>query len=97
MEIVYLILANGEMDKINRCMMEQGLEFTMCGGPSEVPKTKPGYQHMQEWPSPRVMVSHLMHRFLPPQIWEKKAKVRYGIATKMWEILHTSTKSLDTV
>ncbi|XP_072051233.1 sulfotransferase 1E1-like [Amphiura filiformis] len=77
MEIVYLVLTNGEMDKINRCMMEQGLEFTMCAGPSEVPKTKPGYKHMEEWESPRVMVSHLMHRFLPPQIWEKKAKIIY--------------------
>lgn len=77
MEIVYLMLANGEMDKINRCMMEQGLEFTMCAGPSEVPKTKPGYEHMNEWPSPRVMVSHLCEKFLPPQIWEKKAKLIY--------------------
>ncbi|XP_072051232.1 sulfotransferase 1C2-like [Amphiura filiformis] len=76
-EIVYLILTNGEMAKINRCMMEQGLEFTMCAGPSEVPKTKPGYKHMEEWESPRVMMSHLMHRFLPPQIWEKKAKIIY--------------------
>ena len=75
MEIVYLMLANGEMDKINRSMMEQGLEFTMCAGPSEVPKTKPGYEHMNEWPSPRVMVSHLCEKFLPPQLWEKKAKV----------------------
>ncbi|XP_072051234.1 sulfotransferase 1C2-like [Amphiura filiformis] len=77
MEIVYLVMTNGDMDKINRYMMEQGLEFTMCAGPSEVPKTKPGYKHMEEWESPRVMMSHLMHRFLPPQIWEKKTKVIY--------------------
>lgn len=85
MEIVYLVLTNGEMDKINRVMMEQGLEFSMCAGPSEVPKTKPGYKYMEEWPSPRVMVTHLMHRFMPPQVWEKKAKVRLAW---MFSIIH---------
>ncbi|XP_072029691.1 sulfotransferase 1C2-like [Amphiura filiformis] len=77
MEIVYLLLANGELSKIKRNMMEQGLEHTQCAGPSEVQTAKPGHKYMEEWESPRVMNSHLMLRFLPPQIWEKKAKVLY--------------------
>ena len=75
LEIVYLIQTNGDVDKVNRCMMEQGLEFTMCAGPSDVPKTKPGYKYMEEWKSPRVMMTHLLHQFFPPQVWGTKAKV----------------------
>ena len=82
MEIAYLVLTNGELDKVNRVMMEQGLEFSMCAGPSEVSKTKPGYKYIEEWESPRVIATHLMHRFMPLKVWEKKAKVRLSYHNK---------------
>ncbi|XP_071792505.1 amine sulfotransferase-like [Asterias amurensis] len=71
MEIVYLILADGYPEKINRSekMKFGALEMTMPTMPV------PGYKMAEDLPSPRVFPTHLPENILPPQIFQNKGKV----------------------
>ena len=72
MEIVYLILADGYPEKINRSekMSFGALEMSMPTMPV------PAYKMAEDLPSPRVFPTHLPENILPPQIFQNKGKVK---------------------
>ncbi len=83
-QIVNLIVNEGDPSKIDRSRKE-ALEVTTGilnrENTADLEATTNkigGYEIMNGWTSPRIIVSHLHERHLPPDIWERKAKVMQG-------------------
>nr|XP_054764748.1 sulfotransferase 1B1-like [Lytechinus pictus] len=77
-EIVNLLLADGDLERVNRRTTLVHLEFALI---DDVGKDGARYCYMykmlQNADSPRVITSHLPYRFLPEQMDEKKPKIIY--------------------
>ncbi|XP_072050677.1 sulfotransferase 1E1-like [Amphiura filiformis] len=78
-EIVSLIINGGDPDKIERSHMTIAPELIMAppGDEEAMKTTPPGYKLINNWESPRVMATHLIEKFLPPDVWRKNVKVLY--------------------
>ena len=74
-EIMHFILNDGR-DDFDRSFMTTGLELTLSDHPSKLKSATPGYKLYEAMTSPRCIQGHCPEQYLPPQIFEKKAKVR---------------------
>ena len=74
-EIMHFILNDGR-DDFDRSFMTTALELTICSDPSQLESTTPGHKLYEAMTSPRCIQGHCPEQYLPPQIFEKKAKVR---------------------
>ena len=81
MEIVNLVLHDGNEDKIDRKKQPPPIEFDFTQPGSNVPedlppeKRSPFYEKAQSFPSPRVFMTHLPEQMMPKQIFQGKGKV----------------------
>ena len=77
-EILDYVVHEGR-DDFDRTNMTAVLETTLEMDPSKVESTTPGYKTFEKAQSPRIIGTHCRVHLLPPQIWEKKAKVTIGL------------------
>ncbi|XP_022098282.1 uncharacterized protein LOC110983374 [Acanthaster planci] len=75
-EILQYILQDGRGD-FDRTFITTGLEFTRAEEPKNIESTTPGYKIYAAMKSPRLMISHCLEQFLPPQVLTKQPKVVY--------------------
>ena len=76
MEILELLHHDAQADKIDRSNLDTALEIGLCR--VDQPETAiPGYKKMETWSSPRIILTHCFEHLLPPQVWQKKVKVRW--------------------
>ncbi|XP_022099260.1 estrogen sulfotransferase-like [Acanthaster planci] len=81
-EIMSCVMHDGDLEAVNKRHTVFRVPFLEMSPPSSVlqgktvPKT---HKIVDSIPSPRVIKSHLPGQFLPPQLWEKKAKIVYVI------------------
>ena len=73
---MHYILNDGR-DDFDRTFMNTGLESTLCHHQSELESTTPGHKVYAAMTSPRCIVGHCPEQYLPPQVFDKKAKVRH--------------------
>ncbi|XP_038051170.1 sulfotransferase family cytosolic 1B member 1-like isoform X1 [Patiria miniata] len=96
-EMVLLIMADGDVSKVNRRTMDQVFEMTLPIDPSR--PLRAGYKAVEEWPvgEPRVVLTHLPAELLPLQLWQQKgAKVVY-IARNVLDVLASQYQHLSAI
>ncbi|XP_038058380.1 sulfotransferase 1A1-like [Patiria miniata] len=84
MEIVNLILADGNEQTIDRSQQSVPAEFdfteaNLGSGPGPRPKPVPQYKEMLTWKAPRVIMTHVTEELMPAQIYQGKGKVIFVI------------------
>ncbi|PIK51797.1 putative sulfotransferase family cytosolic 1B member 1 [Apostichopus japonicus] len=76
-EIISLLLAEGDVTKLDRSVMNTMLDLTLAPSPELAQYATPGYKTIETFPSPRVIPTHVMEPCFPPQWKTKKPKVIY--------------------
>lgn len=75
-EIIQLIMADGDAQKIDRKTMTIFPEVTAAASPEQLKEVTPGYKIIEKLPSPRIITSHIPEPLCPPQWFTKNAKVK---------------------
>lgn len=86
-EIISLLLAEGDVTKLDRSVMNTMLDLTLAPSPELAQYATPGYKTIETFPSPRVIPTHVMEPCFPPQWKTKKPKVRYEVAIVKFTLL----------
>lgn len=76
-EIISLVLAEGDVTKIDRSVMNTMLDLTVAPSPDKVQFATPGYKLVEAFPNPRLIPTHVMEPLAPPQWATKKPKIIY--------------------
>ncbi|XP_033111040.1 sulfotransferase 1A1-like [Anneissia japonica] len=82
MQIIQLLRFDGDFEKVlERGFKDSQLLEWFFPTPITTPygTTSYGYKYYEQLPSPRLIVTHLPLKFLPRQVFEKRAKVLYVI------------------
>ncbi|PIK55002.1 putative amine sulfotransferase-like [Apostichopus japonicus] len=76
-EMVHLIFADGQPEKVTANERRLVVEMADVRSPELVSETDPGFRLMKDLPSPRVFSTHVVCPLLPRMIWQKQCKMIY--------------------